>query len=757
MKYSSALVVACIGSATLVAAEVTHETPAPSGHKPLTRAHSIAEKGGKAITVLGNFAKHASGNGYDTYNTDPSTNAGIYPRTRFPHIPHPSKPQLVEAAKKGKDLSRTAIKAGGGSQAVAENLGEVVNLVKNNNPSSDTSYTRRDGETTGRRRTDRGKKRLPPQTESGVEKTEVSPTVTSRDVLDDQELFSRGQAREEELLARGFLDKLKGNYHGRKAQDLTKAAAKENAIAGVDLGTPSTPVRRAFEEDDELLARGFLDKLKGNYHGRKAQDLTKEAAKENAIAGVESSGTPSTYGRAFEEDDELLARGFLDKLKGNYHGRKAQDLTKEAAKENAIAGVESSGTPSAYGRAFDDELDAREFDFEEELAARAFEEDELFGRAGFLDRLSGAYHSRKGQDLTKEAAKENAIAGVEAGSTPSSYRRELEDDILALRALIEFGDDLEARGLWDNIRNGVGALKDTIFGKTPAPTSTVSDPTAITTRDFVDDDELALRELYDLADELEARTFFEDELEARKFLSHLRNGAGALKDTIFGKKPAAAPGVDPSMTSDTNVLPGRDFVDDDELALRELYDLADELEARTFFEDELEARKFLSHLRNGAGALKDTIFGKKPAAAPGVDPSMTSDTNVLPGRDFVDDDELALRELYDLADELEARKFLSHLREGAGALKDTIFGKKPAVAPGTGVDPTMTSDSNALPGRDFVDEDELVLRDLEEYLDSRDFGEEFELFQREIPEELEARDLFEDELDARDFEIDELD
>ncbi|KAG6906345.1 hypothetical protein DXG01_014403 [Tephrocybe rancida] len=710
MKYSTAVVAACIGGAALAAAEVTPAHPAPPHTPPKpTRAHSVAHKAGKAVTVLGTYTKHASGNGYNSYGTDASSTSaepGVYPR-KFPlphfRMPSFSKPKVQETARKGKDLARTAVQAGGGSAAVAENLGNVANYVSSNTQQAQAPVYRRGDEVkqSGRRR--KGKKqRLPQQTESGTEKGEASPaTVNERDFFEEEELFSRDfdeelEARDyfddEELAARGFISNLKANWHGRKSADLTKTAAKatakaaqEQAYAGIEAGTSAPPpagaaYRREF--DDELDARDF--------------DLEDDLA-----------------ARAFDDDDELLARGFIANLKANWHGRKAKDLQQKAAEETALAGAQvAPPAGAAYRREFDDELlEARDFDYEDELAARDFDdEEELFAR-GFIANLKANWHGRKAKDFTQKAAEETALAGAQvappAPPAGAAYRREFDardfnyEDALALRELAEyseallarglFADDLEARGLFGSIAHGLGALKDTVLGKKTAPPAGMgmgSDPNAMAVRGLVDADAgaLALRDLYDMADELEARAYTGDELEARLFRK-LRNGLGALKDTVTGKKPGQAAaggmGVDPSMGSDPSAMAARGFYEEEDLALRDLYDMADELEAREYSGDELEARLFRK-FRNGLGALKDTVLGKQ---------------------------------------------------------------KAPMAPPAAGMDPSsMGSDPNAMAGRDFYEDEDLVLRDVEEYLEARDFEEE-----------LDARELFEDELDAREFEIDELD
>ncbi|KAG6855922.1 hypothetical protein H0H87_009428, partial [Tephrocybe sp. NHM501043] len=317
-------------------------------------------------------------------------------------------------------------------------------------------------------------------------------------------------------------------------------------------------------------------------------------------------------------------------------------------------------------RAYEEELEARAY--EEELAARAFEEDlELWARdkqPGFWDRFKANKKLRQAADHEKEAKVEKASAAALLGTpaTPPSYRREFDDNtLIASRDFIESVDELVERGLWSKVKNTFGAAKDAIKGKTATPPS--SSP--------------------------------------------------------------VMPPVDTSMTSDPNAVVMREFMDEEELTLRDF----DELDARAF-DDEYE------------------LFQR----------DVTED---FEARDFIDHEELAVRDFIEYVDELVERGLWSKVKNTFGAAKDAIKGGKTATPSSSSpvmppVDTSMTSDPNAVVMREFMDEEELALRDFEEF-DARGFDKESELFQRDLLEEFEARDFFEDALAARDFEIDELD
>ncbi|KAG5350607.1 hypothetical protein C0989_010190 [Termitomyces sp. Mn162] len=259
--------------------------------------------------------------------------------------------------------------------------------------------------------------------------------------------------------------------------------------------------------------------------------------------------------------------------------------------------------------------------------------------------------------------------------------------------------------------------------------------------------ELEARDLTDSrAGQVDARGY-DAELGASGFVQSLN----AAADTIFGKPAPSTPVV----TRDT------------------LNPLDRGLDARGYDDTKLLARGLV----NAVGAIVDTFKGKKLASSassvPSTDSSMSAESNpdenasmvardvdeYLESRDF-DNMELFERDIreelaargYDDAD-LEARNLID-------GFKRLLFGEKsapsvhresmvtPSYHPSMVTDPYTNENANVhVAQRDLVDE---------EYLHPRDFEEEMELFERDLAEELDARE-YEDELEARDFDIDELD
>ncbi|KAF8067778.1 hypothetical protein FPV67DRAFT_1155930 [Lyophyllum atratum] len=213
MRYSQAILVACVGGASLASAMPAgehHGTPVPK-----SRTQRYGNAIGKATVLAGTFAKAAAGNNYPVNDYSDTTFGALKkrgPRSRL------GKTHVVHAARKGKELGKSAVTAAGGATTLAENVGSVFNLVKQN---TQPSY--------------------PPLT--GREPVSVS----SREFEDDLE-------------ARMF-DRLVGNYYNRKADALKKEAAKATAVAGVysNSGAASAVYKREFLH--ELDARDVADYL----------------------------------------------------------------------------------------------------------------------------------------------------------------------------------------------------------------------------------------------------------------------------------------------------------------------------------------------------------------------------------------------------------------------------------------------------------------------------------------------------------------
>ncbi|KAG6911318.1 hypothetical protein DXG01_002157 [Tephrocybe rancida] len=322
----------------------------------------------------------------------------------------------------------------------------------------------------------------------------------------DEELLTR--AVEDELEARGFFSNLKANYQNRKA------------ASGAP---PIDPVAVREFDEYELDAREFDDELEARFSlggiGRKFGGIFRHAPSVD----VSQQQQPTT--RDFDEY-ELDARDFDDELEARFGlggiGRKLGGIFRHAPS------VDVSQQQQQQQRDFDEyELDARDFD-EYELDARDFD-DELearFSLGGIGRKLGGIFRHAPSVDVSQQQQQQQ--------------QRDLDEYELDAR---DFDDELEARFSL----GGIGRKLGGIFHH--APSVDVSQQQQPTTRDFFDEYELDARDFEEY--DLEARDF---DLEERG----IRNALGALKDTIFGKKPA--PAADATYVRDfPDELDARDF------------------------------------------------------------------------------------------------------------------------------------------------------------------------------------------------------
>ncbi|GLB39120.1 hypothetical protein LshimejAT787_0602820 [Lyophyllum shimeji] len=121
MKYSQAVLVACVGGAALASALPNHEhhagTPAPAPKSRLQRAGS---KMGKAAVLAGTFANKATG--MTTYPSDQNSGSSVVRRS----------PTRGAKRTKAKDFGDSVFQGAGGGQALAENLGSIADLASQN-------------------------------------------------------------------------------------------------------------------------------------------------------------------------------------------------------------------------------------------------------------------------------------------------------------------------------------------------------------------------------------------------------------------------------------------------------------------------------------------------------------------------------------------------------------------------------------------------------------------------------------------------
>ncbi|RDB16699.1 hypothetical protein Hypma_002535 [Hypsizygus marmoreus] len=665
MKYSQAVIVACVGGAALVSAiptlnpadaDLVARNPTTTPRK--SRSSRIGKGLGRAISYGGTFAQSASGGQAQELNRR-----------------EPTKQKIRKASSSIKRVGSSAIASAGGGQAVVQNLGAVAGMV-NNFRQSQNQVQRRDAATG-----------TEPDPEAAAPAADAQAPAAHggkggrKGSKASRKSKWQGKSPEEKA-------KLKA---GRKAKKASRRARKSGAAATTPTDATSTPpadASVAARDVDELDARGFFSNLKGNYRQAKADRAQAKADKLAAKVGMPED--PSLAQRDLSDEeflamrdlefDELDARGFVSNLKGNYRQAKADRAQAKADKlaakvaDPALAQRDLLDDEVLALRDLVDILDSREF--EEELEARGLRS----GWRALKNTVSG-----KGR---------GGVPTPDATADPTVAQRDLfEEESLVLRDL-DF-DELEARGFISNLKGNYRQSRaDRAQAKADKLAAKVADP-ALAQRDLLDEEVLALRDLVDILDSRE----FEEELDARG----VRSGWRALKNTVRGKRPG---------------VPTPDASADPSVSKR---DIEDFLESREF-EEELEARG----IRDGWRALKNTFKGKTPgssAAAP-VDPTLVQRAleYLLESREF--EEELEARGILDgfralkntlkgkipsssaapvdptlvqrdLEDFLESREFEEDLearglRSGWRALKNTVRGKRPGVpAPDASADPTV--------------------------------------------------------------------
>ncbi|KAG6809522.1 hypothetical protein H0H92_015918 [Tricholoma furcatifolium] len=280
------------------------------------------------------------------------------------------------------------------------------------------------------------------------------------------------------------------------------------------------------------------------------------------------------------DDAEIEGRGLINDWLGNYEQVSADDDLKKYKEEQLKASSHNVQRDLSF-----EELDARELNFDEELALRDLH-DELYARE--LSDYDGLY--ARDNELEARNSRRDIYNYDDLYTRDLDYDQELalrsleEDVALSLRGLSD--EDLMARFLgihpvkwaqatWRTI-TGQHAKQTPVGGSDPSSTGAPSNGgtgtdggsgggsyrrslyeyDALEARDFDYDEELALRGLEE-EDYLVSRQLFDDELDARE---------------LFDEE-----------------LDARDLFDE-ELDAREFFD--EELDARDFFDEELDAREF---------------------------------------------------------------------------------------------------------------------------------------------------------------------
>lgn len=480
MKYSQALLVACVGSATLVAAAPTRSH---THSTPNSKSVRVGKTIGKGITYGGQFAQSATGSNSDNTNTD-TERRELHGKTK-------------ERVRDAKRVGRTAVDTAGGGKRVAENLGSMVNLATTLKGSGETAPLN----------TRSSSPAAPPSAPDSSTPPSVSPLTSKPDSGAPHEggVGHRKKLTPEEKKAKAqkwknmSAEEKKRLKEKKKAKKGAKKGKKEERVAAPDAtkststSTPASPPEseatidtRDFEDDlftrdlvEELEARGFWD-----VYGR-------AVPAENALAAKPAPPKTSTTPETASNSEPPSSANSPPKKSGSRRPRKPltpeqKKAKKERKEKNRKSkalhnGADITYSPKTNKSPTSSELDTREFDgvlyqrgFDDELVTRDFD-DELLSR-GF-------------EDL--------------------AFTRDFFDDDLALRDVegMVFSRDFEGDLVTRNkLTNAWGAFKDTVRGRKGGSSSSSIgvDPTlgtdaTLSTRDFLE--------------ELDVRDFDIDELD----------------------------------------------------------------------------------------------------------------------------------------------------------------------------------------------------------------------------------------------------
>jgi len=393
MKYSQAILVACIGGAALVSAVPTPaknaapKRAAPKYPAKKPTAQRTGKTLGKLITHGGTFAQAATGN------------SDLQRRARTP-----KKGKIVSSIKR---VGTATVRGAGGGTAVAENLGHIANFANNLRQSS--GGVQRRGQTS-------------------------STPVSGRDF--DEDLFAR--AVEEELAARDFFEE---EFEAREFVD-DELAARELVEEEFEA--------RDYIDEDELALRDFEDDLVARGKYGKALGFVKSKVRKGGSklrkGGVPSiPSTPSTDSsnpqrRDFEDElalrdlEELFeSRDFEDDLVARGKLGKAFRFVKSKVSKGGAPSIPStpstdSSDPGPQRRDFEDELALR--DLEELFESRDFEDD-LVARG----KLGKAFRFVKSK-ISKGGAP--SIPSTPSMDSSDPQRRDFEDELLYSREFSEF-------------------------------------------------------------------------------------------------------------------------------------------------------------------------------------------------------------------------------------------------------------------------------------------------------------------------------
>ncbi|RDB16700.1 hypothetical protein Hypma_002534 [Hypsizygus marmoreus] len=147
MKYSQAILLACVGGAAIVSAistlaggdaELSARNPSQSTVPRKSRSTKIGSRLGKLIKYGGTFAQQANPN-----RVNQMDETEYYPRSIFSSLAKiASKPKVRKSASSLKRAGKAAVSAAGGGQAVASSLGAVAGMAMGRNSDQSAVYRR---------------------------------------------------------------------------------------------------------------------------------------------------------------------------------------------------------------------------------------------------------------------------------------------------------------------------------------------------------------------------------------------------------------------------------------------------------------------------------------------------------------------------------------------------------------------------------------------------------------------------------------
>lgn len=455
MKYSQAVLVACIGGATLASAIPTigHNAGTPAA---ASRAERYGNRVGKGIAHFRQFADKASG--MSTSSNDQSGSS--FKRRNLATTPAKLGGHGAKRAK-AKAFAKAAVAGAGGATELAHGLGSVYHFAKQN-LGSDRVVAR------------------------GLTNTETPASIPP------------SAAQPMSPTAKTPSSHVGGGHHhnggGRRQRKKKHASAAAPPGASAEKSGPASPApvplsSRDFEED--LWLRAFDDlkflSSRGPTGMQAPESATPLDAQAEEVPASATSSAPSGAAAPTVKTPGHHRGGHCGHRGPRRKGSKHQNYKHAKAATPHPASSEGSVPASPAPAA---PVSSR--DFEEDIWARDLDD------VGFLSSRALA-----ATQATSKGAKHSAGPVEGSHPVPSVTPREFED-FSHLNAR-DFEETLEARGAWSKVKNAVGALKDTVLGKQSGsagmPTGASDPAMAMAKRDYIEN--LDARDLDFKIDELD--------------------------------------------------------------------------------------------------------------------------------------------------------------------------------------------------------------------------------------------------------------